>query len=77
MSKTLRSESAAHGQLAARAAQHAATREDWRRVLERRDARRAAVRNVRPVRRAQSGFAVLPMLQMIVSAALAFFIVRG
>lgn len=50
MSRTIRSSAAAHEQMAARVQTQAQTREDFRRVLARRDSKRAAVRNVAPAR---------------------------
>ena len=78
MSRTIRSEFSANvlqaqacTQRAASAAAHESTCEDWRRVLARRDVRRAALRNVQPVRQ-MGGIRLTVALILIVVGAGAY-----
>lgn len=69
MARTLRSELAANESLAAARNHHHSTREDWRKVLERRDAKRQAFRNTHPpIGRTQRGHASLGMLATLATA---------
>lgn len=71
MSRTLRSEAAANHEQAARVQSAHSTREDWRRVLARRDAKRSAVRNMAPARAPARGsvrFGVLAMFGTLAAA---------
>lgn len=68
MARTLRSESAANDALS----DSTATRAEWRKVLDRRDARRSAVRNLDAVmrrRNKQAGFSSIALLQGLAALA--------